>query len=69
MSSKINMKDKKDVFRFFFFLSFQLVTMITGVPTAVTDASARMELCVTLSLELVSALLDTEVGAVRCHVQ
>lgn len=46
-----------------------LVTVITGVPTAVTDVSARMELCVTLSLELVSAVLDTEVGAVRRRVK
>ena len=47
----------------------QLVTVTTGAPTAVTDASARTELCVTPSLEPVSALLDTEAGAVRPSVK
>ncbi|TMS08541.1 Multiple epidermal growth factor-like domains protein 10 [Larimichthys crocea] len=45
------------------------VTVTTGVPTAVTDVSARMERCVTQSLEPVFALLDTEAGAVRPSVK
>lgn len=47
----------------------QLVTVIIGVPTAVTDVSARTERCVTLSREPASALLDTEAGAVRPSVK
>lgn len=43
----------------------QLVTVPIGVPTAVTGVSARTEHSVTPSLEPVSALLDTEAGAVR----
>lgn len=46
-----------------------LVTVTTGVLTAVTDVSARMVHCVTPSLEPVSALQDTEAGAVRPSVK
>lgn len=49
--------------------SVQLVTVTTGALTAATDVSARTELCVTLSLEPVSALLDTEAGAARPTVK
>ena len=49
--------------------SLQPVTVTTGVPTAVTDVSARTEPCVTPSLELVSALLDIKAGAVRPSVK
>lgn len=47
----------------------QLVTVTIGVPTAVTDVSARMKHCVTPSLDPVSAVLDTEAGAVRPSVK
>lgn len=45
------------------------MTVTIGVPTAVTDVSARTKHCVTPSLELVSAVLDTEAGAVRPSVK
>lgn len=61
-------EDQKNLYSFPSF-SLQLVTVTTGVPTAVTDVSARTEHCVTPSLEPVSALLDTEVGAVRPSVK
>lgn len=41
------------------------MTVATGVPTAATDVSARTKLCVTPSLEPVSAVPDTEDGVVR----
>lgn len=45
------------------------MTVATGVPTAVTDVSARTKHCVIQSLEPVSAPLDIEAGAVRLSVK
>lgn len=45
------------------------MTVTTGVPTAVTDVSARTELYVIPSPELVSALLDIGAGGVRQTVK
>lgn len=44
------------------------MTVATGVPTAATNVSVRMEPSVTLSLEPASAPLDTEGGAARPSV-
>lgn len=47
------------------FLSMQHVTVVTGVLTAVTGVSVKMERCVTPSQALVSAQLATAAGGVR----
>lgn len=50
------------------FLSTQHVTVVTGVLTAVTGVSVKMERCVTLSQVLVSAQLASVAGGVRSAV-
>lgn len=45
------------------------MTVTTGAPTAAIDVNVRMEHYVTLSLDPVSALLDTEAGDVRSNVK